>query len=104
MQTDPPLSASGIQRSGKLLETLITYRIDSIFSTNFNRTKNTVLPLANKFGIAVRFYDPKNQSIFAEKLKGIIGKTVVVVGHSNTIPALSNLLIGSEKICQSYRQ
>jgi broad specificity phosphatase PhoE len=97
MQADPPLSEKGIQRSSKLLETLKEYNIDSIFSTNFNRTRNTILPLASKLGINVRLYEPKNQTILAEELKKMIGKTVLVVGHSNTIPALVNLLIGSNK-------
>jgi broad specificity phosphatase PhoE len=97
MQADPPLSAPGIQRSGKLLETLKPYHIDSIFSTNFNRTRSTVLPLATKFGLSIRLYDPKNQALFADRLKNMAGTTVLVVGHSNTIPALVNLLIGNPK-------
>lgn len=97
MQADPPLSEKGIQRSGKLLETLKIYHIDSIFSTNFNRTRNTVLPVATKFGINVSLYDPKNQAALADKLTKMKGRTVLVVGHSNTIPALVNLLIGTDK-------
>jgi broad specificity phosphatase PhoE len=97
MQADPPLSLKGINRSGKLLETLKLYHIDSIFSTNFNRTRNTVLPLATKFGVQISLYDPKSQSAFADHLKEMVGKTVLVVGHSNTIPALINLLIGTPK-------
>jgi 2,3-bisphosphoglycerate-dependent phosphoglycerate mutase len=97
MQADPPLSVMGVQRSGKLLETLKLYQIDSIFSTNFNRTRNTVQPLATKFDIRVGLYDSKNQAAFAEKLMKMNGKTILVVGHSNTIPVLVNLLIGSAK-------
>ncbi len=97
MQADPPLSKLGLQRTGKLLETLKEYRVDSIFSTNFNRTKNTVKPLATQFGIDINFYDPKNESVFVDRLKVIRGKTIVVVGHSNTIPGLVNQLIGSSK-------
>ncbi len=97
MQADPPLSVKGVERSRKLLETLKSYHIDSIFSTNFNRTRNTVLPFATKFNITLCLYEPKNQAAFAEKLKKMNGKTILVVGHSNTIPALVNLLIGSTK-------
>jgi 2,3-bisphosphoglycerate-dependent phosphoglycerate mutase len=97
MQADPPLSVKGVERSGKLLETLKSYHFDSIFSTNFNRTRNTVLPLATKFDLSLCLYDPKNQAAFAEKLLEMKGKTILVVGHSNTIPALVNLLIGSAK-------
>ena len=97
MQSDPPLSVIGIQRTGKLLETLKSYRFDSIFSTNFNRTRNTVMPIANKWGLALSIYDPKNQPVFAEALKKMDGKTILVVGHSNTIPTLVNILIGNAK-------
>lgn len=97
MQADPPLSDKGIIRSGNLVESLKSYSIDSIFSTNFNRTRTTVIPIANKFRISIINYDPKNQTLFADRLKAIRGKTILVVGHSNTIPALVNLLLGSNK-------
>jgi broad specificity phosphatase PhoE len=97
MQADPPLSDKGLLRAGKLVETLSLYSIDSIFSTNFNRTRTTVIPIANKFGIHILNYDPKTQAQFAEHLKAVHGKTILVVGHSNTIPALVNLLIGTSK-------
>jgi len=97
MQADPPLSDKGIIRAGKLVESLKSFSIDSIFSTNFNRTRTTAIPIANKFGVTIINYDPKNQTLFADRLKAIQGKTILVVGHSNTIPALVNLLIGSSK-------
>jgi broad specificity phosphatase PhoE len=97
MQADPSLSDKGIQRAGKLVETLKSYSFDSIFSTNFNRTRSTVLPIATQKGIVISSYDPKNQAAFAAQLKTMKGKTILVVGHSNTIPALVNLLIGSAK-------
>lgn len=97
MQADPPLSAKGMQRAGKLVETLKSYTIDSVFSTNFNRTRSTVQPIASKSGIGIKNYDPKDQAAFATLLKAMQGKTILVVGHSNTIPSLVNLLIGTAK-------
>ncbi len=97
MQADPPLSDKGKLRAGKLVETLKPYAIDSIFSTNFNRTRSTVQPIATTTRIGISSYDPKSQVAFAEQLKAMKGKTILVVGHSNTIPALVNLLIGSAK-------
>lgn len=97
MQADPPLSDKGVQRAGKLIETLKSFTIDSIFSTNFNRTRSTVQPIASKSGIGIKSYDPKDQAAFAMLLKAMQGKTILVVGHSNTIPSLVNLLIGTAK-------
>ena len=48
LQADPPLSNKGKLRAGKLVETLKTYTLDSLFSTNFNRTRSTALPIAIK--------------------------------------------------------
>jgi broad specificity phosphatase PhoE len=55
------------------------------------------MPIAKKYKKGICIYDPKNQSTFAEMLKGLKGKTILVVGHSNSIPALVNLLIGQAK-------
>lgn len=97
MQANPDLSLKGKQRAEKLLEILKQYSFSSIFSTNFNRTRNTVLPIAHKLNIDITIYDPKNQQVFAEHLKTLKAQTILVVGHSNTIPTLVNLLIGQSK-------
>lgn len=97
MQANPDLSLKGKERAEKLLEILKQYSFDSIFSTNFNRTRNTVLPLAKKLNKEITLYDPKNQDVFAEKLKALKGQSILVVGHSNTIPVLVNLLTGITK-------
>jgi phosphohistidine phosphatase SixA len=55
------------------------------------------MPIASKYRIGISSYDPKNQVAFAEQLKAMKGKIVLVVGHSNTTPALVNLLIGTAK-------
>jgi len=87
---DPELSKDGEARAKSLVMLLEKQNIDAIYSTNFNRTKNTVKPLADAKGIEIQIYD-KQPDI--TKLKG----TVVICGHSNTIPALANLLIGKEQ-------
>ncbi|MFL2603469.1 MAG: SixA phosphatase family protein [Flavobacteriaceae bacterium] len=66
---------------------------DNIYSTNYFRTQETARPTAEDKGIIVEKYDPKNlyNELFKEKNKG---KKILVVGHSNTTPALANLIIG----------
>ena len=93
MQADPPLTKKGKARAQKLVTQLRKYTIDEIYSTNYIRTKNTVTPLAQKAGVEIQLYNPKELKPFAEKLLQAKNKTIVIVGHSNTTPALVNLLI-----------
>jgi broad specificity phosphatase PhoE len=94
MTADPPLSAEGKLRSERLPKILEAYKTDTIYSTNYTRTKQTVTPLATKFNKTIQLYDPRNLSNFSKELLQIKDKTIVVVGHSNTTPMLANLLIG----------
>lgn len=93
MKADPPLSAEGVKRAERIPGVLIAYQPDSIYSTDFTRTRSTMAPLAKKFNLGVQIYDPRNQAAFAERLLQSKGKVMVVAGHSNSVPALVNLLI-----------
>lgn len=94
---DPALTPEGEQRAQKLIETLKGYVPDAVYSTNYVRTRSTVTPLATKFGKEIQLYNPGKQAEFANQLLDMKGKTVVIVGHSNTIPALVNLLAKNTK-------
>ena len=93
MTADPPLAPKGELRAQNLVKVLEAYQPDVIYSTNYTRTKATVAPLSKKFGKEIQLYDPKALPAFAEHLLQMQGKTIVVVGHSNTTPVLVNLLI-----------
>ncbi len=94
---NPELSAEGNLRAQKLVEVINKYHPDAIFSTNLLRTRSTARPLASKEGRMISIYDPKNLNQFAELLTSGKLKRIVVVGHSNTTPALANLLIKQDK-------
>ena len=53
------------------------------------------MPIAAKLGVEIQTYDPSKQADLALLLKSWKGKTILVVGHSNTVPGLVNLLTGS---------
>ncbi len=95
MQSDPDLSAAGKLRAQNIVSLLDGTTVDAVYSTNYIRTKATVTPLAEKYKLQVQLYDPRNQKAFADELKGMEGKTIVVAGHSNTVPRLVNLLAGT---------
>ena len=45
MQADPPLNIKGQERAQSLIRKFKKYKISKIYSTHYNRTKSTVLPL-----------------------------------------------------------
>lgn len=93
MKADPPLTEQGKKRAESLIRVLNAYTPDRIYSTNYLRTLSTVKPLAEKFHKTIERYDPKLLGQFSQELLAQKGKTIIVAGHSNTTPALINLLI-----------
>ncbi len=93
---DPQLSEAGIERAAKWAEIFKDVEFDLIFSSNYKRTNSTAKAIADSQEKAVEIYDPKklNDPDFQEKTKG---KTVLVVGHSNTNPAFVNLVLEEKK-------
>lgn len=85
---DPPLSEAGRTRAAALPGALGPVRLDVIYSSDYQRTRDTVAAVADKFGLKVELYDPGDASAFAATLRTHTGAQVLVAGHSNTIPAL----------------
>lgn len=90
---DTNLSEAGKERAVRWMEYLVANRIDAIYTSPYNRTRQTVKPLADGLKIKVKEYDPKVMNLFtlAEKHHN---QTIVIVGHSNTIPGHINKLLG----------
>lgn len=83
---DPLLSEIGAQRAVDLMKLLRGEKIDSIFTTDFKRTKLTAFPLADKIGISMKTYNPTEQKALATQLiANAKGKKILIVGHSNTV-------------------
>ncbi len=95
---DPELSAEGLKRAEKLAAMLQATPFAAVYSTPFKRTINTAKPLAQAQGLTIQHYDTKANAAFLDSLlQKHAGATVLVVGHSNTIPQLLNALIGREQ-------
>lgn len=91
---DPPLSEKGQARAENIASLLSNARVDAIFSSDYQRTRSTALPLAEQKGLEVQLYDPRLQDgLVGKLLTEYQGKTVVVVGHSNTVPFAVNALL-----------
>ncbi|MFY7652819.1 MAG: phosphoglycerate mutase family protein [Chitinophagaceae bacterium] len=97
MQNDVALSQKGLYRANQLAKRLASVTIDSIYSTPYVRTKSTAQPTANQKKLTVQTYDPRKLKEFADWLLTHKNKTCLVVGHSNTTPALVNLLLKENK-------
>ena len=89
MAGDPVLSEKGHARARELLRLLSGTKIDAIYTTPFRRTRDTVAPLAAARGLTP--IEIKSGKTYAADVVAAIkahhaGKTVVVVGHSNSTP------------------
>jgi len=93
VKADPDLTKAGYERAALLANMLADAGIAHIHSSDYKRTRETAAPLAEKLGIEVAMYDPRDLPAMAARLKGMGGKHVVV-GHSNTTPPLTELLGG----------
>jgi len=92
---DPELSDAGKQRAQSLANLLKETKVDAIYSTPYKRTKNTVAPLALAKSVEVGTMGVKMEELDAI-LKKHEGGTVVIAGHSNTIPGIANYLTGQQ--------
>lgn len=90
---DPALTEMGRQRAEQLVIELANAGVQEIYSSDYQRTRDTVEPLAVKLGLTITLYDPTK---LAELAAILMNKqtTIVVSGHSNTTPQLVRLLGG----------
>jgi len=93
---DPKLMTEGLERAQKWREVLSNVKFDAIYSTDYNRTKETAQPTADANNLELVSYDPSNLDGVAF-LETNRGKNVLVVGHSNTTPMFVNAILDSEK-------
>lgn len=93
---DPQLSVEGHKRAQEWAHIFKDVEFDLIFSSDYNRTRTTASAVAESQEKQVEIYDAR-RLFDPEFQKKTSGKTVLVVGHSNTNPAFVNLILGSEK-------
>jgi phosphohistidine phosphatase SixA len=97
MSSDVPLTAAGTQRAGALREILRHKKIGYVFSTNTIRTRSTAQPTADFFHLPIETYGPRPDSAFIALLWSK-KKNTLVVGHSNTVDDLVNMLCGKKEV------
>jgi broad specificity phosphatase PhoE len=91
---DPALTAAGRARAEALAARLEGRGIERVLATDTRRARETAAPVAKRLGLSVDLYDPGKLPELAAEVRRA-GRSVLVVGHSNTTPALV-LALGGE--------
>ncbi len=92
---DPALTEAGQKRAGDLLALLKDKGVKRIYVTKYRRSGMTGDSLRIKLGIDSALYvaDTTGEGLINQlKLNNDFGKTILVIGHTNTIPALIRAL------------
>lgn len=102
---NPGLTEAGKRRAAELARQLVDadvvpgLGVDAVFSTPYRRTEETAKPVADALGLTINSYDAADTELFIEELvKDYKGKIILVVGHSNTVPAMIGNMGASKKV------
>lgn len=92
---DPALTECGKARAQALAALLSEIKLSAVYATPYQRTQQTAAAVAKQQQLSVSLYDPREPALLTEQLAQADGP-VLVVGHSNTVPALVTLLSSIE--------
>lgn len=92
---DPALTVCGQGRAEALAAYFAEVKLQAVYSTGYQRTQQTVQPIAKNKQLTIQQYDPSQPELMHAQLEAHTGP-VVVVGHSNTVPQLVTMLTGIE--------
>ncbi len=102
---NPGLTDAGKRRAAELARQLVDadvvpgLGVDAVFSTPYRRTEETAKPVADALGLTINAYDAADTERFIEELvREYKGKIILVVGHSNTVPAMIGNMGASKKV------
>ena len=104
---DPPLSEAGSARARALVEVARDAGVTAIITTQFERTRKTAEPTAVALRVTPEVVEvgaaAQHAKAVADQVRKHAGGTVLVVGHSNTIPAIIGALGAREprELCDS---
>ena len=94
--TNADLIATGRGRAEAFTKIVKKVKIKGVYSTDKPRTRHTADPTAKSKHLPVEIYDAKKQKELLASLVVKKGK-FLIVGHSNTVPQLVNILAGNEQ-------
>ena len=96
---DPPLTEAGVARAKALAAVLAGADVQAVISTPLIRTRETARPSAEARGLTIETVPlaatvAEHAAAVASAVRKHRGKTVLVVGHSNTVAAIIAALGG----------
>jgi broad specificity phosphatase PhoE len=91
LSADPSLSEAGRARAISLATVLKDAGITSIVVSEYRRTRETAAPLANSLGLTPTIVPVTESRDIAYRLRRA-GGNVLIVGHSNTLPEILQML------------
>ena len=93
---NPNLSLKGFKRAEAWKEVFSNISFDAIYSTDYTRTRLTAKPTADSKNLPILIYNPRDMysKTFQNQTEG---KTILVVGHSNTTNVFANKVLGFYK-------
>lgn len=89
---DVELTSEGRERALRFAKVAGRFRPGEIFSTAYKRTRQTAEPIAKLRGKEIQTYDAAKHPELIDLILKSKTKRFVIVGHSNTVPFLANLL------------
>jgi phosphohistidine phosphatase SixA len=95
--TNPNLSPAGKRRATELARFVKALTapggvVRGLFSSEFNRTRETLQPLSTATGIPVTVINASQVANLVTAILAVSSGIVVVAGHSDTVPDISNRL------------
>ena len=93
---DPALDEAGLARARALAHALSEWPGEAIYVSQFRRTRETAGPLADAWGVEPEVIDARDVGGLATRIREGAASRVVVIGHSNTVPALVGALGATE--------
>jgi phosphohistidine phosphatase SixA len=90
-EKNPELTKNGFIRAEALADSLSSIQNGIIFSSEFKRTQQTVNPLSREWDSDLIIHTAMDAEGQIEMVIGLCNKTVIISGHSNTIPNLIKL-------------
>jgi phosphohistidine phosphatase SixA len=91
---DPGLTEQGRSCAARGAELLADSGIRAIFASRTRRAQETAAPTASRLGVALAAYDPRDTPGLVAQVRAQAG-SVLVVGHSNTVPEIVEGLGGA---------
>jgi broad specificity phosphatase PhoE len=93
---DPPLSTDGLQRAERLAHAAGDAGVSAVFVSEFQRTHQTAAPLLTALSLTPIEIPAADVAGLAAEIRRHRGSTILVAGHSNTVPQIVAELGGGD--------